>query len=123
MRIFARVFLRLGFALALLVSLATGVSAQEGAIFPKIRRLELSQVRDLAMKRSPALAISGARIAAADADAREVSRRVKVNTAGGLDPFSGKIRFYVALDLERLADLSKAERQRARQRRAVRREL
>jgi outer membrane protein TolC len=84
-------------------------------MFPKVRAITLEQARAIAMKRSPALAISSAKIAAAQADEREVSRRFKINTAGGLDPFAGKIRFYLALDLERLAGLNKAERQSAKE--------
>lgn len=38
-----------------------------------------------------------------------------MNTQGGLDPFSGKVRFYLSLDLERLAGLSRAEKDAARQ--------
>lgn len=110
MNFFARAFC----ALAVVV-LALPVSAQQ-AIFPKIRAQSLFEVRAFAMKRSPAIAISGARVGAAQAEEREVSRRFKVQTTGGLDPFSGSVRFYVALDLERLAGLNKAERQSARQR-------
>lgn len=113
MNFFARVFCVAG--LVALSVFGSPVAAQEATIFPKVRALGLPQARQLAMKQSPAIAVSGARIGAAEADARDVSRRVKVNTAGGLDPFNGKIRFYVALDLERLAGLNRAERQSARQ--------
>lgn len=91
---------------------ATGEAAP---LFPRVRAITLEQARALAMKKSPALALSNAKIAAAQADEREVSRRFKINTAGGLDPFAGKIRFYLALDLERLAGLNKAERQSAKE--------
>ena len=121
MSFFARAFragsrFGLVFAFAFVCGFPLAAQEQEPpAIFPKVRALSLVSARQLAMKQSPAIAVSGARIAAADADAREVSRRVKVDTTGGLDPFSGKVRFYVGLDLERLAGLNKAERQSARQ--------
>lgn len=96
---------------------ATGEPATSEAapLFPRVRSVTLEQARALAMKKSPALALSNAKIAAAQADERETARRFKFNTAGGLDPFAGKIRFYLALDLERLAGLNKAERQNARE--------
>lgn len=84
-------------------------------LFPHVRALSLPEARALAMKRAPALAVSSARIAVAEADRRDVENRFKVNTAGGLDPFSGQIRFYLGLDLERLAGLNKAQKQSARQ--------
>lgn len=103
-------------ALALVGAFALPACAdEETPIFPRIRSLSISSARALAMKRAPALSLSAARVAAARGDEREVSRRFKVNTAGGLDPFSGRIRFYLALDLERLAGLNRSEKQSARQ--------
>lgn len=84
-------------------------------MFARVRSLSLEDARDLAMKRSAGLSLSAFKIAAARAGEREVSRRIKVNTQGGLDPFSGKVRFYLALDLERLAGLNRAEKEGARQ--------
>ena len=84
-------------------------------IFPRVRALSLEQARALAMKRSPALALSGARVAEAEGAQRDVSRRIKLDTTGGLDPFSGQVRFYLALDLERLIGLNKGEKESARQ--------
>lgn len=95
---------------------ASSASADEAPpIFPRIRALSLTDARARAMKRSPAIALSGAKTAAAEAERRDVSRRFKVDSAGGLDPFSGKIRFYLALDLERLAGLNRAQKESARQ--------
>lgn len=85
------------------------------SLFPQIRGLSLEGARALAMKRSPALALSSARVAEAQGAARDVSRRIKLDTTGGLDPFSGQVRFYLALDLERLIGLNKGEKESARQ--------
>ena len=89
--------------------------AATAPIFPRVRALTLEQARALAMKRSPALALSGARVAEAEGAQRDVSRRIKLDTTGGLDPFSGQVRFYLALDLERLIGLNKGEKESARQ--------
>ena len=111
----------LGLALTLATSTATPARAQTGdaatapAIFPQIRALSLEGARALAMKRSPALALSAARVAEAQGAQRDVSRRIKLDTTGGLDPFSGQVRFYLALDLERLIGLNKGEKESARQ--------
>ena len=90
-------------------------TAATASIFPQIRALSLEGARALAMKRSPALALSGARVAEAEGAQRDVSRRIKLDTTGGLDPFSGQVRFYLALDLERLIGLNKGEKESARQ--------
>ena len=108
------VFVPLALALTLALSGPPSAAAAP-AIFPQIRALTLEQSRAIAMKRSPALALSAAQVAAAQANERDVSRRIKIDTVGGLDPFSGKIRFYLGLDLERLAGLNKAQKQGARQ--------
>lgn len=81
--------------------------------FAKIRALGLPDVRTLAIKRAPSIALANAKVKAAEAEAREISRRLKINTTGGLDPFSGQVRFYLALDLERLAGLNKGEKDKA----------
>ena len=103
-------------ALGCVWALSVPLQAQSApAIFPQIRALSLEQARAMAMKRSPALALSTAQVAAAQANERDVSRRIKIDTTGGLDPFSGKVRFYLGLDLERLAGLNRAEKENARQ--------
>lgn len=89
--------------------------AEAPPIFPRIRALSLPEARALSLKRSPAIALSSAKIAAAEADRRDVARRFKIDTTGGLDPFSGQVRFYLALDLERLAGLNRAQKENARQ--------
>ena len=120
-----------GFVLGLVLTLTTLIStpahaqtrdaATAPAIFPQIRALSLEQSRGLAMKRSPALALSAARVADAQGNERDVSRRIKIDTTGGLDPFSGRVRFYLALDLERLIGLNKGEKESARQKVAAER--
>ena len=104
-------------AFILIFALAgTGRAAKgDEPIFPQVRALSLEQCRDLAIKRSPALALSLAKLAGARAELSEQEKRLKVTTQGGFDPFTGKIRFYLALDLERLLQLNKQERERARQ--------
>lgn len=87
----------------------------EYSMFPKLRALSLSQVRELATKRSTRIALARAKLSGAQSDLREQSNRFKVNTAGGLDPFSGQVRFYLSLDLERLLQLNKSQRDKARQ--------
>ena len=89
--------------------------AKAQSIFPRVRSLSLEQSRALAMKRSPALALSSARVAEAQGVERDVSRRIKLDTTGGFDPFSREVRFYLALDLERLIGLNKGEKEAARQ--------
>lgn len=112
--------LALCLVLMLTIVAATPATAQTGdaatpSIFPQIRALSLEESRALAMKRSPALALSSARVAEAQGVQRDVSRRIKLDTTGGLDPFSGQVRFYLALDLERLIGLNKGEKEAARQ--------
>ena len=119
--------LPLGLILTLTMTGATPARAQpripatSQAIFPQIRALSLEGARALAMKRSPALALSAARVAEAQGNERDVSRRIKLDTTGGLDPFSGQVRFYLALDLERLIGLNKGEKESARQKVAAER--
>lgn len=83
-------------------------------MFPRIAELDLTEVRALAIERAPEIALAGAKVGAAQADLAEQRNRLKLNTAGGLDPFDGKIRFYLALDLERLLQLNGAAREKAR---------
>lgn len=84
------------------------------ALFPRIAELDLPEVRALATLRAPEIALAGAKVGAAQADLAEQRKRLKLNSAGGLDPFGGKIRFYLALDLERLLQLNGAAREKAR---------
>ena len=100
--------------LVLALTAATFQASAAPSIFPQVRALTLEQARAIAMKRSPALALSAAQIAAAQANERDVSRRIKIDTTGGLDPFTGRVRFYLALDLERLAGLNRAQKDNAR---------
>lgn len=88
------------------------VSARD--LFPRIADLGLTEVRALATERAPAIALSAAKVGAANADLDEQRKRIKVTTAGGIDPFNGSIRFYLALDLERLLQLNGAAREKAR---------
>ena len=97
------------------VAPATNESDIEYSMFPKVRALSLSQVRELATKRNTRIALAKSKVGGAQADLREQNNRVKVNTSGGLDPFTGKIRFYLSLDLERLLRLNKTQRDKARQ--------
>ena len=103
-----------GLLLIFLASAAPNAQAQStDSIFPRIRSLSLEKTRALTRQKSSALALAGAKLLQSQAQEREVSRRFKLDTTGGLDPFSGQLRFYVALDLERLLSLNKAERQSA----------
>ena len=83
-------------------------------LFPRIADLDLTEARALATARAPAIALSAAKVGAASADLDEQRKRIKVTTTGGLDPFDGSIRFYLALDLERLLQLNGAAREKAR---------
>lgn len=94
---------------------AQGSDDTKTPIFPRIRALSLEGVRELARERSSPITLAQARFAQAQAEEREVARRIKLDTTGGLDPFSRQIRFYVALDLERLLGLNRQEKERARQ--------
>lgn len=87
----------------------------EYSIFPKARALSLAQVRELATQRNTRIALAKAKLSGAQTDLKEQQNRFKINSGGGLDPFNGKVRFYLALDLERLLQLNKAERNKARQ--------
>lgn len=102
-----------------LVCLSVPTIAEESdaapPIFPRIRALSLERTRALSRERSATITLAQAKFAQAQADEREVARRIKLNTTGGLDPFSRQIRFYVALDLERLLGLNRQEKERARQ--------
>lgn len=84
-------------------------------IFPRIRALSLERTRALSRERSATITLAQAKFAQAQAEEREVGRRIKLDTTGGLDPFSRQIRFYVALDLERLLGLNRQEKERAHQ--------
>lgn len=81
--------------------------------FGHIRSLSLPQVRALALQRAPAIAQAKAKIEAAQAEERELKKRIVPNFGGGIDPFSGQVRYYMNLDLQRLFQLNKAERQKA----------
>jgi len=116
---FKRAKIRL-FLLALLLlrpapSYSQNSAAANAPIFPRIRALSLEGARALARERSSTITLAQAKFAQAQAQEREVARRIKLGTTGGLDPFSRQIRFYVALDLERLLGLNRQERERARQ--------
>lgn len=87
---------------------------REAAIFPRLRRLSLEECRALSLSRSSSIALSTAKVAQARAALREQENRFKVNTQGGLDPFTGKIRFYLSLDLERLLRLNREARAQAK---------
>ena len=100
--------------LALTAPVALAAESPARALFPRIADLELTEVRALAIQRAPEIALAQAKTAAAQADLAEQRKRLKLNTAGGLDPFDGKIRFYLALDLERLLQLNGAAREKAR---------
>ena len=86
----------------------------ENTMFARIRALDLSSARALATKRSTAIALATSRIGAAQSDLKDQQNRLKLNSAGGLDPFSGKVRFYLSLDMERLLGLNKAAKSKAR---------
>lgn len=103
-------------------------ASDETVIFPRIRRLELPEVRALATKRSSTIALADAKAAGTRADLKELQNRFKIGTAGGLgigsSPFesgnrggifSPKVRLYLSLDLERLLQLNKQQRVKAQQ--------
>lgn len=99
----------------LLPAIAQESGSAAPPIFPRIRALNLERTRVLARERSATITLAQAKFAQSQAEEREVSRRIKLDTTGGLDPFSRQIRFYVALDLERLLGLNRQEKERARQ--------
>lgn len=82
--------------------------------FGHIRKLSLEQVRALALQRAPTIAQAKAKIEAAKAEERELKKRIVPNFGGGVDPFSGQVRYYMNLDFQRLFQLNKAERQKAK---------
>jgi outer membrane protein TolC len=82
--------------------------------FGHIRKLSLEEVRALALERAPAIAQAKAKIEAAQAEEKELKKRIVPQVGGGIDPFSGQVRYYMNLDLQRLLQLNKAERQKAR---------
>ncbi|HEX8465529.1 MAG TPA: hypothetical protein VF627_13005 [Abditibacterium sp.] len=77
--------------------------------------MSLERTRALARTGSATITLAQAKFAQAQAEEKDVARRFKLDTTGGLDPFSRQIRFYVALDLERLLGLNRQEKERARQ--------
>lgn len=81
--------------------------------FGHIRKLSLEEVRALALERAPAIAQAKAKIEAAQAEEKELKKRIVPQVGGGIDPFSGRVRYYINLDLQRLLQLNKAERQKA----------
>ncbi len=87
---------------------------RESAIFPRLRALGLEECRALSLARSNSIALSTAKVSQARAELKEQEGRFRVNTQGGLDPFTGKIRFYLALDLERLLQLNRQARAQAK---------
>ena len=107
--------------IALIITLSAAPTRAQDAepdaptIFPRMRALDLGTVRALALERSTAIALSTSKLAQAQAELREQRDRFKVSTAGGLDPFTGKVRFYLSLDLERLLQLNKQQRIAAQQ--------
>lgn len=101
--------------------------SDENTLFAGIRALDLSSARALATKRSSAIALANAKVGGAQADLDELRNRIKINSAGGLgigtnplesNPqggvFSPKVRLYLSLDLERLLQLNKAQRTKAK---------
>ena len=111
-----KIFCTLGVLAVALSSPARAQDAGNGrVIFPDIRRLELEGARSLAMKRSAQIRLQQAKLSQREAEQREVNRRVKLNAAGGFDPISREVRYYLNLDLERLLKLNKGERDAARQ--------
>ncbi len=82
--------------------------------FGHIRRLSLEEVRALALERAPAIAQARAKIEAAKAEEKELKKRIVPQVGGGIDPFSGQVRYYMNLDLQRLLQLNRAERQKAK---------
>jgi len=81
--------------------------------FGHIRRLSLEEVRALALERAPAIAQAKAKTEAVQAEEKELKKRIVPQVGGGIDPFSGRVRYYMNLDLQRLLQLNKAERQKA----------
>lgn len=86
----------------------------DSTIYPRLRRLSLEECRALSLSRSNSITLSTAKVSQARAELREQESRFKVNTQGGLDPFTGQIRFYLSLDLERLLQLNRQARAQAK---------
>ena len=95
-------------------SVGAATSKAAPTTFGHIRKLSLEDVRALALQRAPAIAQAKAKIEAAQAEERELKKRIVPNFGGGIDPFSGQVRYYMNLDFQRLFQLNKAERQKAR---------
>lgn len=93
---------------------ATAQPQGAATTFGHIRKLSLPQVRALALERAPSIAQAKAKIEAAKAGERQLKKRIVPNFGGGIDPFSGQVRYYMNLDLQRLFQLNKAEREKAR---------
>jgi outer membrane protein TolC len=122
-------FARFVFVLVAFLAFVAPAWCQEAAqapIFPKMRVLDLGECRALALKRSAKLALAGAQLAQAQAELKDQRNRFKLGTGGGIGfgvnpnaanggAFSNKVSFYLSLDLERLLQLNKAEREKARQ--------
>ncbi len=89
-------------------------SPRPATTFSHIRKLSLEDVRALALERAPSIAQAKAKIESAQAEEKELKRRIVPNFGGGIDPFSGQVRYYMNLDLQRLLQLNKAERQKAK---------
>ena len=94
---------------------ATTEADIEYSMFSQVRALSLSKVRELATTRNTRIALAKSKLTGAQSELRDQNNRVKLNTSGGLDPFSGQVRFYLSLDLERLLRLNKAARDKAKQ--------
>lgn len=118
---------RVCFSAFLIVLLAVPSRAQEAApMFPRIRGLDLAQVRALALKQSTSIALAQAKLNQAQAELKDQRNRFKLTPDGGIGfgvnpnnpnggAFSNKVSFYLSLDLERLLQLNKKEREQARQ--------
>lgn len=98
---------------ALFGSESAAFAQSKPTTFGHIRALSLPQVRALALERAPAIAAAKAKIEAAKAEERQLKKRIVPNFGGGIDPFSGQVRYYMNLDFQRLFQLNKAERQKA----------
>ncbi len=103
-----------GAGLAFAQGAGAATSPAAPTTFGHIRHLSLEEVRVLALQRAPAIAAARAKIEAAQAQERELKKRIVPNFGGGIDPFSGQVRYYMNLDFQRLFQLNKAERQKAK---------
>ncbi len=87
-----RVKTRLVTLLLLCLACAPTIAEESDAappIFPRIRALSLERTRALARERSATITLAQAKFAQAQAEEREIGRRIKLDTTGGLDPFWG----------------------------------